>query len=84
MELHEILKEKHYNHCLPHFPSVNMISLKTEASDEYLRMINSRIEIYFYKMIGYKFIEEDEDFKIFWSTSVRILIFNFKLFYKDL
>lgn len=70
MNLHKQLHDKHYNHLLPHFPSLSLISLKAEMSEEQLQEIKLKVELYFHKLLGYQFIEKDEDFMAFWDSSV--------------
>lgn len=72
MNLHKQLHDKHYNHLLPHFPSLTLISLKTEMSAEDLLEMGFKVEIYFHKLLGFDFVEKDEDFVSFWKSSVSV------------
>ena len=73
MNLHKQLHDKHYNHLLPHFPSLALISLKAELTEDELLQTRLKLEIYFHKLMGFQFIQNDEDFVSFWNSSVRRL-----------
>ena len=70
--MHNIFVQKYYNHLIPNLPSRNLINLKKNEIDESQMLLAKKLEIYFYKLMGLKFIEEDEDFLFFWKNSVSI------------
>lgn len=53
-------------------PSAGILNLKKEEDNEIQNILSKKLEVYFHKLLGLKFVEEDEEFIEFWKQSTRL------------